>query len=774
MHSRAWWTSCCVIVVGAACADGTTGPSVALAVAASGDGLVIATDKDDYLPGDTVRFTGGGWPAGDTLDIVLEDEPATHEPHRWAVEVDASGAFVDSTYVVDQADLGVTFTLTATSRATAQALALSFTDGLPQSLALSPATVAVLPGSAAQYLATVGMGGTTAPCTVTMEMLTALPAGLSASFGNSPFAATNRSFTSTLTLSTASTTAPGNYTFRIRALRGADCDPAPSSPTVTGLLVVIGPPAKVAFGQHPTTSVTGQPIAPPVTVRVLDAGNNVVPNSSAAITVGLGANPAGGTLSGTLTRAAVSGVATFADLTVDRFGSGYTLAAASAGLSGAVSAAFTVNRATPARLGFVQQPSGGGPGAPWSAQPRVAILDASGNTVTGGPGSGAAVTLALVSGSGAAGAALGCAANPVFALNGIATFSGCRIDLVGRGYQLRAGSGTLTAALSDPMDIEPLNRPPTVSAGGPYAVAEGAEALLSPSVSDPDGDALSYRWTVATAGMDGGGRCDFTDDGARDARIRCTDDSGDAAGGRFTLTLEVSDGQAAPVTASATLAVSNAEPALAGLTTPEGAALPATVVVGQALALRGTFSDPGAHDTHVAELDCGAGYGAPAPAGSPFDRTCSFGAVGPRTVRVRVTDDDGATAVRTHSLLVIYNVEGFFEPVASAHDLTPWRAGQAIPLTWRVTDSDGRPVRALVRAAVRSGESGCGGGPTSGARTEVAAGSSGLRELGDGRYQLVWKTPAVYAGTCRAVWLEFVPGYATGALARIEFKPVAP
>ena len=192
MRTRAWWTLCCLVAMAAACSDQTTEPAgdavaadngpgtVASAVVASGDGLHIATDKDDYLPGDTVRFTGGGWPARDTLDILLEDEPATHEPHRWAVEVDASGGFVDSTYVVDQADLGVTFTLTATSRATGQTLALSFTDGLPQSLALSPATVAVLPGTSAQYLATVGMGGSSTACTVTMEMLTALPAGISA------------------------------------------------------------------------------------------------------------------------------------------------------------------------------------------------------------------------------------------------------------------------------------------------------------------------------------------------------------------------------------------------------------------------------------------------------------------------------------------------------------------------------------------------------------------------------------------------------------------
>jgi hypothetical protein len=768
---------CCLVVVAAACSDATE-PSgdpvvagdrpgtVALAVAASGDGLHIATDKDDYLPGDTVRFTGGGWPVRDTLDILLEDEPATHEPHRWTVATDASGEFVDSTYVVDQADLGVAFTLTATSRATGQTLALGFTDGLPQSLALSPATVAVLPGAPAQYVATVGMGGSASACTVTMEMLTLLPAGITASFSNSPFTASNQSFTSTLTLATSATLAPGSYTFRIRALRGPDCDPAPSSPTVTGLLVIIGPPAKVAFGQHPTTSVAGLPIVPAVTVRVLDAGNNVVPNSSASIALAFGANPAGGALAGTLTRTAVNGVATFGDVSVDRFGSGYTLRATSAGLALATSAAFTVNWATPAGLAFVQQPSSGSPGAALASQPRVAIRDASGNTVTSGPGSGGAVTLALLAGSGTSGAALACSANPVFAVNGIASFSGCRIDLTGSGYRLRATSTSLTPALSDPVDIAPLNRPPVVAAGGPYAITEGAELLLSPSASDPDGDALTYKWSVATAGMDAGGRCDFADDGERNARLRCTDDSGNAPAG-FTLALEVSDGKAPPVVGTARLDVSNARPVLDQSTVARSAELPGTVVVGQTLDLHEIFSDAGGNDTHVAELDCGEGYGAATPVGSTVDRTCTFDEVGPRTVRVRVTDDDGGAAVRTHDLVVAYGVEGFFEPAGPAPTKISWRAGQAIPLKWRVTDYQGRPVLGLSSVTVKS--AGCDGGTA--VTGERATGASGLRELGDGRYQFVWKTPAAYAGTCRAVWLEFVPGYATDPLARVAFKP---
>src|SRR4051794_17362887 len=86
---------------------------VAFATTTTDDGLSISTDKDDYQPGDTVHFTGSGWQAGDVLDIVLTDDPLTHDPHTWSVNVEADGMFHDSTYVVDEGDLDVKFTLVA-------------------------------------------------------------------------------------------------------------------------------------------------------------------------------------------------------------------------------------------------------------------------------------------------------------------------------------------------------------------------------------------------------------------------------------------------------------------------------------------------------------------------------------------------------------------------------------------------------------------------------------------------------------------------------------
>src|SRR3989454_12774176 len=56
----------------------------------------------------------------------------------------------------------------------------------------------------------------------------------------------------------------------------------------------------------------------------------------------LGANPTGATLAGVGPVAAVAGVATFSNLSVDRAGTAYTLVASASGLSPATSAAFNV------------------------------------------------------------------------------------------------------------------------------------------------------------------------------------------------------------------------------------------------------------------------------------------------------------------------------------------------------------------------------------------------------------------------------------------------
>ena len=86
-------------------------------------------------------------------------------------------------------------------------------------------------------------------------------------------------------------------------------------------------PTHLVIGQQPSAVVAGQTISPAVTVYVEDQFNNIVPTSTLPITVALGNNPGGGTLSGTTTQTAQNGIATFPDLSINRSGTGYTLVA---------------------------------------------------------------------------------------------------------------------------------------------------------------------------------------------------------------------------------------------------------------------------------------------------------------------------------------------------------------------------------------------------------------------------------------------------------------
>jgi alpha-tubulin suppressor-like RCC1 family protein len=66
-----------------------------------------------------------------------------------------------------------------------------------------------------------------------------------------------------------------------------------------------------------------------VGVRISDAFGNTVSSATDSVTVSLASNPGGATLAGTLTVPTLSGVATFANLTLDRPGLGYVLEAIS-------------------------------------------------------------------------------------------------------------------------------------------------------------------------------------------------------------------------------------------------------------------------------------------------------------------------------------------------------------------------------------------------------------------------------------------------------------
>lgn len=189
---------------------------------------------------------------------------------------------------------------------------------------------------------------------------------------------------------TDSEVADGAYTYSVTAVfRSWSAASAPSGS------VGVWTPANVAFTGQPGTTVAGTAINPAVTVTVQTATGVAVPLAGRSITVALGSNPGGGTLSGNASaNTDAAGVATFADLSLDKAGVGYTLGGASTGLTGATSAAFTVTAATADRFAITSAAVAGTAATIATLGPiTVAIRDAFGNAVDA-PTGGTVVSLA--------------------------------------------------------------------------------------------------------------------------------------------------------------------------------------------------------------------------------------------------------------------------------------------------------------------------------------------------------------------------------------------
>src|SRR6266566_3256010 len=197
--------------------------------------------------------------------------------------------------------------------------------------------------------------------------------------------------------------------------------------------------AKLAFIGQPSNAVAGGANTPAGQVEVQDALGNTVTTSTSSITVAIGTNPASGTLSGTMTVAAISGVATFSTLSLNRPGTGYTLTASATGLTAATSTAFNISAGAAAKLVFTVQPSNAAAGAANTPAVQVAVQDAQGNTVTT-----ATTSITLTIGTNPASGTLA-GTKTVAAASGVATFSTLSLNMVGTGYTLTATATGLTS-----------------------------------------------------------------------------------------------------------------------------------------------------------------------------------------------------------------------------------------------------------------------------------------------------------------------------------------
>ena len=90
-------------------------------------GQTLTSDKTDYAPGETVTLTGTGWQPGEIVSVLLHEDPMRLPDITLSATTDISGEFV-VTHVVEENDLGVVYTATATGQTSGLTATTTFTD----------------------------------------------------------------------------------------------------------------------------------------------------------------------------------------------------------------------------------------------------------------------------------------------------------------------------------------------------------------------------------------------------------------------------------------------------------------------------------------------------------------------------------------------------------------------------------------------------------------------------------------------------------------------
>jgi hypothetical protein len=284
---------------------------------------------------------------------------------------------------------------------------------------------------------------------------------------------------------TASTNASGLATFSNLGISGPagsytigfsvpNRDDISGTPPSSAIVISAGAATQLQFSVQPSNVATGSPITPAVKVRIEDAQGTLVTSATNNVTIALGSNPGGASLSGTKVVAASGGIATFSGLSLDRPGNGYTLTASGSGLSGDASSAFNVT--TGAATGIAANSSttlSGTVGSPVSPVPSVKVTDGSGNGV-----SGVTVTFAVTEGGGTVSGA-----TPTTDGSGIATVGSWTL-----GTSAGSGNNKLTATASG-LSGSPVTFTASAAAGS----AGKLGFVTQPSSSGTSGQPLAQQ-----------------------------------------------------------------------------------------------------------------------------------------------------------------------------------------------------------------------------------------------------------------------------------------
>jgi hypothetical protein len=169
---------------------------------------------------------------------------------------------------------------------------------------------------------------------------------------------------------------------------------------------------------------------------------------------------------------------------------------------------------------------------------------------------------------------------------------------------------------------------------------------------------------------------------------------------------------------------------------------------------------PAAVSASVVDEDGGSGA-----ATATVTAAADTSTVGNKSVSLTGADNEGNTSAAVSCpYQVVYGFTGFAAPVDNGGVLNTVKAGQAVPLKFRLTDANGAPVTTRPGASLKATSLECGLGTTDDALEEYSKGKSGLQSLGNGYYQYNWATPKSYAGSCKTANLNLGEGKPRQAL----------
>ena len=643
----------CVLVL--ACGgERTVGPTPSSAISVlsvgidSATGAMIETDKDDYAPGEVVQLVGRGWSPNETISLYMTEVPDTHGPFADSVVADASGNFSLPFYHVQLHDLGSTFTLTATGRASGSVATLVFTDGATVLSITSITPAAPAPG--APFTADIsvdinGSGGNR----IWRSTGWWIDGGTETCADTPDRVNTNGVTNHTLTGFTAPGTL-GSHTLTMQAYENAGCSAKTGGEktftfTVSASDLTIAKTHSGNFTQGSSGSYS---------VTVTNAGNLATSGTVSVIDV----LPSG------LSATAISGtgwscvLATLTCTRSDALAAGAAYAAITLSANVAPNAPTSViNTATVSGGGEVNTGNNAALDPTTIIVANQAPVVSAGGAKAGSEGSSIALNGSAIDNDGTITSVLWSIAPndgtctiapPTSAVtsvtcedNGSWTLTLTATDDDGASAQ---SSATLTVS----------NVAPAATFNAPSSIDEGTAIGLSLSnVVDPGtADTHTFAFDCGTGSGYGSASttpnasCPTNDNGIRIVKGKVLDDDGGYS------------------EYSASVTIDNVDPTISGLSLAP-ASLGNIYPVSQAVTLNVTFTDPGTADTHTC-VAVATSFGVPTVTGSigagsagACSSTLNFVSAGVYDVTMTVNDDDAGTDAATVQIIVYDPSAGF-------------------------------------------------------------------------------------------------------------------